>query len=55
METTIQRLRDRVEATRTPLPEGDVFDLLAAACSQCCTDYEGGNKTCPPPPKKIAE
>jgi hypothetical protein len=49
MDTVIERLRDKVANA----PAGDresweTFDLLAAACSYCCTQYTGGNETCPP-------
>jgi hypothetical protein len=46
------RMKNKVREEGIELTAGaDLFDLLAVACSQCCTDSEGGNKTCPPPPK----
>lgn len=50
MDTTIQRLKDRVDETRTAERDWEGFELLAAACSYCCTQYTGGNKDCPPKP-----
>lgn len=53
MEIT-SRLRERVrEQDIHVTSEEELFQLLAVACSQCCTDSEGGNKTCPPPPKLL--
>jgi hypothetical protein len=47
MDSTIQLLREK--AARVGDQETwDVFELLAAACSYCCTNYTGGNKDCPP-------
>lgn len=43
-------LTERLKARATDLEVGDLFHLLLAACSQCCQDHTGGNKTCPPPP-----
>jgi hypothetical protein len=49
MNRVIQRLKEKVEATRLSDQESwDVFELLAAACSYCCTNHTGGNETCPP-------
>jgi hypothetical protein len=50
MKTLIDRMKDRVhEQGIEPAADGRLFELLAVACSQCCTDSNGGNKTCPPP------
>jgi hypothetical protein len=55
MYDTIEQLRTRIESRRMTLDASDLFALLAAeACSQCCTNSDGGNGSCPPP-KKIAE
>lgn len=53
MDRLIGSLKSAVEDRRLTVAEDGAFDLLVAACSQCCTDFEGGNKDCPPPPKKI--
>ena len=39
-----------VDETRTAERDWEGFELLAAACSYCCTQYTGGNKDCPPKP-----
>jgi hypothetical protein len=55
MKTTIELLRNRMENEGITIDASRVFDLLAAeACSQCCTQSDGGNGSCPPP-KKLAE
>lgn len=33
----------------------EVFDLLLAACSYCCTQYTGGNESCPPKTALVQE
>lgn len=33
----------------------ELFDLLLAACSYCCTQYTGGNESCPPKKVEIAQ
>jgi hypothetical protein len=50
MEDLINALRRRREDARFELDAQDVFKLLALACSACCTETDGGNKTCPPKP-----
>jgi hypothetical protein len=47
MDSTIQLLREKA-ARAGDQETWDVFELLAAACSYCCTNYTGGNKDCPP-------
>ncbi|HET8799408.1 MAG TPA: hypothetical protein VFO89_17095 [Thermoanaerobaculia bacterium] len=51
----IERLRNKVHRQSIDPAESELFQLLAAACSYCCTDARGGNETCPPPPKRVAE
>lgn len=48
MHDVIERLRQRREALRIDLEPQQAFELLALACSACCTQVDGGNKTCPP-------
>jgi hypothetical protein len=52
MGDLIYSLRRKREEAGLELETPDVFDLLMLACSACCTQIDGGNKTCPP---KIAE
>lgn len=47
MNDTVDKLRRRVASTGFTA-DADVFDLLLAACLACCTQVDGGNKTCPP-------
>jgi len=47
----IERLKSKVRREGIEPAESELFQLLTAACSQCCTDAKGGNETCPPPPK----
>jgi hypothetical protein len=55
MNALIDRLRSKVQEEGIESPaNGGLFELLSVACSQCCTDSNGGNKTCPPG-KIIAE
>jgi hypothetical protein len=53
MRDIIDRLRETREALRIEIEPQDAFELMALACSACCTQIDGGNKTCPP--KKISE
>lgn len=50
----IERLKTKVRQEGITPAESGLFQLLAAACSYCCTDSKGGNETCPPPPKLAA-
>jgi hypothetical protein len=51
MRDLIDRLRNRWEDSGLESDLQDAFKLLLFACSACCTETDGGNKTCPP--KKI--
>jgi hypothetical protein len=45
----IERLKERVEGSGVGDQEPwNAFELIAAACSYCCTNRTGGNETCPP-------
>jgi hypothetical protein len=50
MKDLITRLREKREAHGIELDPQEAFDLMALACSACCTQIDGGNKTCPPKP-----
>jgi hypothetical protein len=53
MRELIYSLRRKREEAQLDLGTSDVFDLMELlACSACCTQVDGGNKTCPP---KLAE
>lgn len=54
MDELVVRLRRHASARGLELTStATMFDLMAAGCSECCTNYVGGNGTCPPPPKKL--
>jgi hypothetical protein len=49
MEDLILQLKTR--AQQASAVGEDLFELvLGAACSYCCTQYTGGNQSCPPKP-----
>jgi hypothetical protein len=50
MDREILRLGRLAREENLQLADG-LFELLAAACENCCQEHTGGNKTCPPPPK----
>jgi hypothetical protein len=55
MKTVIADLRGKLQSERMgEALELEVFDLLLAACSACCTKYTGGNESCPPKATEIA-
>ena len=53
MKTTIDRLREEIRKSGIAIDHDQVFELLAVACEQCCTQSDGGNGSCPPPKPKI--
>ena len=48
MQELIHRLRRELAAHGLGMNELEAFELLAAECSACCSNYGGGNKECPP-------
>jgi hypothetical protein len=49
MDGLMELLKRKVqESNADPQARGPLFELLSVACSQCCTDSNGGNKDCPP-------
>ena len=52
MGDLINNLRRKRQDAGLELETADVFDLMLLACSACCTQVDGGNKTCPP---KVAD
>lgn len=53
MTELVNALRRTVRERGIELGEQDAFELVMLACMACCTQIDGGNKTCPP--KKIEE
>jgi hypothetical protein len=49
----INALRRKREESGFELDPQDAFKLILMACSACCTETDGGNKTCPP--KRLQE
>lgn len=45
----IELLKEEMAKKGIAIDDDQVFDLLAIACEQCCTDSKGGNGSCPPP------
>jgi hypothetical protein len=54
MADLVAALRRTVQETDCRLGDQEVFDLAITACWACCSDNDGGNKTCPPK-KEVAD
>lgn len=49
MRSTIHRLEQALASEPAlRFAESELFELLSAACKACCTEYTGGNQSCPP-------
>jgi hypothetical protein len=48
MKNVILELASKLGSLDARQLELETFDLLLAGCSACCSQYTGGNETCPP-------